>query len=81
MSGPAARGVVVSLHGLQPLVSSHHTPGLQVKIDLCLTLCGPLVPACRPQVKEIDPGTGEAEEEGYDDEYVLEDLEVRGRGR
>ncbi|KAG1663110.1 hypothetical protein FOA52_010513 [Chlamydomonas sp. UWO 241] len=27
-------------------------------------------------VKEVDPGTGEAEEDGYADEYQLEDLEV-----
>lgn len=27
-------------------------------------------------VKDCDPNTGEAEEEGYDDEYVLEDVEV-----
>lgn len=27
-------------------------------------------------VKEIDPSTGEAEEQGYEDEYQLEDLEV-----
>ena len=27
------------------------------------------------KVKEIDPSTGEAEEEGFDDEYQLEDLE------
>ncbi|KAL7986110.1 hypothetical protein Chor_011276 [Crotalus horridus] len=27
-------------------------------------------------VKDCDPNTGEAEEEGYEDEYVLEDLEV-----
>ncbi|XP_018425157.1 PREDICTED: coatomer subunit gamma-1 [Nanorana parkeri] len=27
-------------------------------------------------VKDCDPNTGEAEEEGYDDEYVLEDMEV-----
>ncbi|GAB4819163.1 hypothetical protein N2152v2_006209 [Parachlorella kessleri] len=30
----------------------------------------------RFRVKEIDPTTGEAEEEGYEDEYQLEDLEV-----
>uniref|UniRef100_A0A383V8B1 Coatomer subunit gamma n=1 Tax=Tetradesmus obliquus TaxID=3088 RepID=A0A383V8B1_TETOB len=29
-------------------------------------------------VKEIDPSTGEAEEEGYEDEYQLEDVEVSG---
>jgi len=28
------------------------------------------------KVKEIDPSTGEAEEEGFDDEYQLEDLDV-----
>lgn len=28
------------------------------------------------KVKEIDPTSGEAEEDGYDDEYQLEDLEV-----
>lgn len=27
-------------------------------------------------VKDCDPNTGEAEDEGYDDEYVLEDIEV-----
>jgi coatomer protein complex subunit gamma len=27
-------------------------------------------------VKEVDPSTGEADEEGYEDEYQLEDLEV-----
>lgn len=27
-------------------------------------------------VKDCDPNTGEAEDEGYDDEYVLEDVEV-----
>ncbi|KAH0630154.1 hypothetical protein JD844_012830 [Phrynosoma platyrhinos] len=27
-------------------------------------------------VKDCDPNTGEAEEEGYEDEYVLEDIEV-----
>ena len=26
--------------------------------------------------KEVDPSTGEPEEEGYEDEYVLEDLEL-----
>jgi len=25
----------------------------------------------------VDPSTGEADEEGYEDEYQLEDLEVR----
>lgn len=30
------------------------------------------------RVKEIDPTTGEAEEDGYEDEYQLEDLEVTG---
>eukprot|EP00878_Enallax_costatus_P016622 GHUV01017441.1.p1 GENE.GHUV01017441.1~~GHUV01017441.1.p1 ORF type:complete len:330 (+),score=110.34 GHUV01017441.1:977-1966(+) len=29
-------------------------------------------------VKEIDPSSGEAEEEGYEDEYQLEDIEVSG---
>eukprot|EP00775_Hariotina_reticulata_P012870 gene12870-12996_t len=29
-------------------------------------------------VKEIDPSTNEAEEEGYEDEYQLEDIEVSG---
>eukprot|EP00897_Mesotaenium_endlicherianum_P003909 jgi/Mesen1/3546/ME000198S02746 len=28
------------------------------------------------RVKEVDPSTGEAEEDGYEDEYQLEDLEV-----
>eukprot|EP00475_Leptophrys_vorax_P004173 TRINITY_DN12491_c0_g1_i1.p1 TRINITY_DN12491_c0_g1~~TRINITY_DN12491_c0_g1_i1.p1 ORF type:complete len:892 (+),score=138.66 TRINITY_DN12491_c0_g1_i1:102-2777(+) len=28
------------------------------------------------KVKEVDPNTGEAEEDGYEDEYQLEDLEV-----
>ncbi|KAF3901791.1 hypothetical protein AA313_de0204826 [Arthrobotrys entomopaga] len=28
--------------------------------------------------KEVDPSTGEAEEEGYDDEYEVEDLELTG---
>lgn len=28
------------------------------------------------KVKEIDPSTGEAEEDGYDDEYQLEDVDV-----
>ena len=28
------------------------------------------------KVREVDPATGEAEEDGYDDEYQLEDLEV-----
>ncbi|KAG2436060.1 hypothetical protein HYH02_011571 [Chlamydomonas schloesseri] len=37
---------------------------------------GKIVNILKFKVKEIDPGTGEAEEEGYDDEYVLEDLEV-----
>ena len=27
--------------------------------------------------KEIDPSTGEPEEEGYDDEYTLEDVDVQ----
>lgn len=27
-------------------------------------------------VKDCDPTTGEADDEGYEDEYVLEDLEV-----
>jgi coatomer protein complex subunit gamma len=27
-------------------------------------------------VKEVDPSSGEVEEEGYDDEYTLEELEV-----
>lgn len=31
------------------------------------------------QVREIDTASGEAEEEGYDDEYQLEDVEVRTR--
>ncbi|EFN55078.1 hypothetical protein CHLNCDRAFT_31542 [Chlorella variabilis] len=30
----------------------------------------------RFRIKEIDPTTGEAEEEGYEDEYQLEDVEV-----
>lgn len=30
------------------------------------------------RVKEIDPTTGEAEEDGYEDEYQLEDIEVTG---
>ncbi|PNH02526.1 Coatomer subunit gamma-2 [Tetrabaena socialis] len=37
---------------------------------------GKIVNILKFKVKEIDPGTGEAEEEGYEDEYVLEDLEV-----
>lgn len=32
----------------------------------------------RFRVKEIDPGTGEAEEEGYDDEYQLEEVVAGG---
>lgn len=31
----------------------------------------------RFKVKEIDPSTGEAEEEGYDDEYQLEDVDAK----
>ena len=27
--------------------------------------------------KEIDPSTGEPEEEGYDDEYTLEDVNLK----
>ncbi|GIL83130.1 hypothetical protein Vretimale_11463 [Volvox reticuliferus] len=37
---------------------------------------GKVVNILKFKVKEIDPSTGEAEEEGYDDEYQLEDLEV-----
>ncbi|KAG2486424.1 hypothetical protein HYH03_014871 [Edaphochlamys debaryana] len=37
---------------------------------------GKIVNILKFKVKEIDPSTGEAEEEGYEDEYVLEDLEV-----
>lgn len=40
-----------------------------------LTL-GRLLNILKFTVKEIDPTTGEAEEEGYEDEYQLEDLEV-----
>ncbi len=28
------------------------------------------------RVKEIDPSTGEVEEEGYNDEYQLEDVDI-----
>lgn len=33
---------------------------------------------CTPpyRVKEVDPSSGEVEEEGYEDEYQLEDAEV-----
>mmetsp|Transcript_25184 Transcript_25184/g.54739 ORF Transcript_25184/g.54739 Transcript_25184/m.54739 type:complete len:900 (-) Transcript_25184:336-3035(-) len=37
---------------------------------------GKLVNILKFKVKEIDPSTGEAEEDGYEDEYQLEDLEV-----
>ncbi|KAL4437499.1 hypothetical protein ABPG77_003480 [Micractinium sp. CCAP 211/92] len=37
---------------------------------------GRFVNILRFRVKEIDPSTGEAEEEGYEDEYQLEDTEV-----
>ncbi|KAK9837106.1 hypothetical protein WJX81_003075 [Elliptochloris bilobata] len=37
---------------------------------------GKLVNILRFKVKEIDPSTGETEEEGYEDEYTLEDLNV-----
>eukprot|EP00887_Chlorella_sp_A99_P007682 scaffold20.g7682.t1 len=37
---------------------------------------GRFVNILRFRIKEIDPSTGEAEEEGYDDEYQLEDIEV-----
>ncbi|GAX76799.1 hypothetical protein CEUSTIGMA_g4245.t1 [Chlamydomonas eustigma] len=37
---------------------------------------GKLANILRFKLKEIDPSTGEAEEEGYDDEYQLEDLEI-----
>ncbi|KAF8072392.1 Coatomer subunit gamma [Scenedesmus sp. PABB004] len=39
---------------------------------------GKMACVLRFTVKEIDPGTGEAEEEGYEDEYQLEDVEVSG---
>lgn len=37
---------------------------------------GKVVSILRFRVREIDPSSGEVEEEGYDDEYQLEDLEV-----
>mmetsp|Transcript_28720 Transcript_28720/g.80856 ORF Transcript_28720/g.80856 Transcript_28720/m.80856 type:complete len:893 (+) Transcript_28720:167-2845(+) len=37
---------------------------------------GNFVNILRFTVKEVDPTTGEAEEDGYEDEYQLEDLEV-----
>lgn len=37
---------------------------------------GTVMPTMRFKVKEIDPSTGEAEEDGYNDEYQLEDFEV-----
>mmetsp|Transcript_62 Transcript_62/g.100 ORF Transcript_62/g.100 Transcript_62/m.100 type:complete len:901 (-) Transcript_62:1459-4161(-) len=37
---------------------------------------GKFVSILKFRVKEIDPSTGEAEEDGYDDEYQLEELEV-----
>lgn len=40
------------------------------------TLVGKLTNVLKFTVKEIDPTTGEAEEEGYLDEYTLEDLDV-----
>lgn len=40
------------------------------------TLVGKFTNVLKFTVKEIDPTTGEEEEEGYSDEYTLEDLEV-----
>lgn len=37
---------------------------------------GAIVPTLQFKVKEIDPSTGEAEEDGYNDEYQLEDFEI-----
>uniref|UniRef100_A0A061RA30 Coatomer subunit gamma n=1 Tax=Tetraselmis sp. GSL018 TaxID=582737 RepID=A0A061RA30_9CHLO len=37
---------------------------------------GKFVNILRFTVKEVDPSTGEAEEDGYEDEYQLEDIEV-----
>ncbi|KAK9828275.1 hypothetical protein WJX74_006878 [Apatococcus lobatus] len=37
---------------------------------------GRFVNTMRSRVKEIDPSTGEEEEEGYEDDYQLEDVEV-----
>lgn len=37
---------------------------------------GRILNTLRFRVKEIDPSTGEAEEEGFEDEYQLEDVEV-----
>eukprot|EP00201_Polytomella_parva_P011942 CAMPEP_0175059692 /NCGR_PEP_ID=MMETSP0052_2-20121109/12575_1 /TAXON_ID=51329 ORGANISM="Polytomella parva, Strain SAG 63-3" /NCGR_SAMPLE_ID=MMETSP0052_2 /ASSEMBLY_ACC=CAM_ASM_000194 /LENGTH=891 /DNA_ID=CAMNT_0016325273 /DNA_START=59 /DNA_END=2737 /DNA_ORIENTATION=+ len=43
--------------------------------DDCLAV-GKVVNLLKFRIKEIDPSTGEAEEEGFEDEYQLEDLEV-----
>lgn len=37
---------------------------------------GKFVNILRFTVKEVDPGTGEAEEDGYEDEYQLEDIDI-----
>jgi coatomer protein complex subunit gamma len=52
------------------------------KLYVCLEreggglLSGLLMNSLQFAVKEVDPSTGEAEEEGFQDEYQLEDLEV-----
>ena len=62
-----------------PLAVAPNDGAGQAYVVLRRTVEGPAVGTIASilkfKVKEIDPGTGEAEEEGFDDEYQLEDLE------
>uniref|UniRef100_A0A7S3VL87 Coatomer subunit gamma n=1 Tax=Dunaliella tertiolecta TaxID=3047 RepID=A0A7S3VL87_DUNTE len=65
---------VVPLRAM-PLKGVGHTFSILRKAPGSLPV-GELTNILRFTVKEIDPSTGEVEEEGYADEYQLEDLEV-----
>mmetsp|Transcript_4485 Transcript_4485/g.7532 ORF Transcript_4485/g.7532 Transcript_4485/m.7532 type:complete len:900 (-) Transcript_4485:576-3275(-) len=60
---------------VMPLNSVGHTFTVLRRSPGALSL-GKLVNVLKFKVKEIDPGTGEVEEDGYDDEYQLEEVEI-----
>eukprot|EP00793_Prasinoderma_coloniale_P003362 PRCOL_00005997-RA len=58
-----------------PYGSSAPTYAVMARAEGALAM-GKFYCTLRFNVKEVDPATGEAEEDGFDDEYQLEDVEV-----
>ena len=58
------------------LVYSALCADVTIYFSLTFTAAGSFACLLKYVVKDCDPNTGECDEEGYDDEYALEDVDI-----